>query len=325
LFTRPKEFTVDGRILFGRSTSLQALIGALSTLISFTIYEHSIVYELNLYILFDHRNYVNKMTLPEPGFHPPAQPSFIGLYSSSEGIRAIDSPVKVKILEMLARQDMAFDQLVETSGKAKSTVSVHLKDLADDGIVGARINPADARKKIFYLNSLFLAGADSEERGNFDLDRYIPRQIPCEGNPGGMFRFILSTIRLTLMNQGILIDPVLSLAGRKAGEVLYPCVEASRVTGMIQNMGRVWKKNGLGSIELERIDPLTIRITDCFECSDLPISGKPLCAFESGVLTSLFSLSRELQMKTIETHCYAMGSNLCRFEVTESGSYSQFR
>lgn len=271
-----------------------------------------------------YRNYVNKLTIPEPDFHPPAHSPFIGLYSSSEGIRAIDSPVKVKILEMLARQEMAFDQLVETSGRAKSTVSVHLKDLADDGIVGARADPADGRKKIFYLNSLFLAGADSEVRGNFDLDQYIPREIPCEGNPGAMFRFILSTIRLTLMNQGILIDPVLSLAGQKAGEGLYPCVEASGVNGMVQNIGRIWKKNGLGSIELERLDPLTLRITDCFECIDLPISGKPLCAFESGVLTSLFSMSCELQMKTIETHCYAMGSNLCRFEVRDSGSYSQF-
>lgn len=270
-----------------------------------------------------HRNYVNKKTIPEAGFHPPAHPPYIGLYSSSEGIRAIESPVKVKILEMLARQEMAFDQLVETSGRAKSTVSIHLKDLADDGIVGARADPADGRKKIFYLNSVFLAGADSSERGSFDIDQFIPREIPCEGDPGAVFRFILSTIRLTLMNHGILIDPVLSLAGRKAGESLYSCVDASGVTGMVQNIGRVWKKNRLGSIELERLDPLTLRITDCFECRDLPISGKPVCAFESGVLTSLFSTFYELQMKTIETHCYAMGSNLCRFEVRDSGSGSQ--
>ncbi len=266
---------------------------------------------------------MNRRTRPGSGFHSPVSLPYIGLYASSEGIRAIDSPVKGKILEMLTRHEMAFDQLVESSGRAKSTISVHLKDLADEGIVGARADPADGRKKIFYLNSLFLAGADSYERGNFDLDQFIPREFPCEGDPGAMFRFILSTIRLTLMHQGILIDPVLTLAGHKAGEGLYPCVEASGVTGMVENIGQVWRKNGLGRIELERLDPLTLRVFDCFECRDLPISGKPACAFESGILTSLFSAFYEREMKAIETHCYAMGSNLCRFEVMDSGPGSQ--
>jgi hypothetical protein len=266
---------------------------------------------------------MNRRTRPGPDFHTPGSLPYIGLYASSEGIRAIDSPVKGKILEMLTRQEMAFDQLVETSGRSKSTVSVHLKDLADDGIVGARADPTDGRKKIFYLNSLFLAGADSDERGNFDLDKYIPREFPCEGDPGGMFRFMLSTIRLSLMHQGILIDPVLSLAGQKAGGALYPCVEASGITGIIENIGHIWKKNRLGNIELERLDPLTLSIFDCFECRDLPITGKPACAFESGILTSLFSTFYSQEMKAIETHCYAMGSNRCRFELRDSGSGSQ--
>jgi hypothetical protein len=89
----------------------------------------------------------------------------------------------------------------------------------------------------------------------------------------------------------------------------------SRICPVNINQYQIWKKNGLGNIELERLNPLTIRVTNCFECSDLPISGRPLCAFESGVFTSLFSTFYELQKKTIETHCYAMGSNLCRFEV----------
>ncbi|NYT17545.1 MAG: ArsR family transcriptional regulator [Methanomicrobiales archaeon] len=258
--------------------------------------------------------------MPYPGFDQPDRPLYIGLYASAQGIRAIDSPVKVRILDMLTRQEMAFEDLVEGSGRAKSTVSVHLKDLAESGIVGAKSDPADGRKKIFFLDSLYLAGADSAVRGWFDLDRYIPKPGPCEGDPGAMFRFILSSIRLTLMNQGIMIDPVLRIAGLKAGKALYPCVEAPGIEQMIENIGRIWRKNRLGTIDLEQLNPLTLRISDCFECIDLPISGKPACAFDSGVLSSLFSSFYENQMITVETHCYAMGSNHCRFVVMESGS-----
>ena len=254
-------------------------------------------------------------SLPDSRFEYTERPSYIGLYASDQGIRAIDSPAKVRILDMLARQAMAFEDLVEGSGRAKSTISVHLKDLAESGIISAKSDPSDGRKKIFYLNALYLAGADSSGRGVFDLDKYIPGTFTCNGDPGAMFRFLLTTIRLTLLNQGIMIDPVLKMAGLKAGKALYPCVDAPGISSMVKNISRIWKDNCLGNVELERTDPLTLCITDCFECVDLPVSGRPACAFESGILTSIFSSFYSRRMTAIETLCYAMGSNLCRFVV----------
>lgn len=255
--------------------------------------------------------------MADPDFLIPERFPYVGLYSTMHGISAVGSPVKVKILEMLARNEMAFDEIVENSGRAKSTISVHLKDLAEAGIVGARTDPVDGRKKIFYLHSLFLGSADSGQRGWFDIDRYIRKEFPCEGNPASLYRFILSTIRLNLMDQGITIDPILYMAGLNAGESLYPCVEKDEVEALMNGMGKLWEKNGLGEVELERRTPLTLNIRDCFECIDLPVGGKPVCAFESGLLTSLFSRYYGTQMNAIETRCYAMGSNLCRFELRE--------
>jgi predicted hydrocarbon binding protein len=253
--------------------------------------------------------------MPETPFTSPERQSFIGLYSSPDGIRAIDGQVKVRILGMLAQQEMAFDELVSRSGRAKSTVSVHLRDLADTGIVGARPDPSDARKKIFYLNSLYLAGVDSGEREWFDVNRYIKRDLPCSGDPAAVYRFLLSAIRLTLLNEGITIDPVLHFAGLSAGSSLYPCVRDKDLERLVANIGKVWLNNSLGRIEIEGQDPLTIRIKDCFECSDFPVSGRPACVFESGILSSIFSAFYGQQIKIVETHCYAMGNNLCRFEI----------
>ena len=243
--------------------------------------------------------------------------SFIGLYTSPEGIRAIDGQVKVKILDMLERKDMAFEELVAMSGRAKSTVSVHLRDLTDNGLVGARPDPVDGRKKIFYLNSLYLAGADSGLQGWFDINRYIRKELPCHGNPAVLYRFMLSSIRLTLLSRGITIDPILHLAGLSAGQSLYPCVKAIDLDDLVGNTGKVWTDNSLGTIELENHDPLTLKITDCFECSDLPVLGKPACSFDSGILVSIFSSFYGQQARVVETNCYSMGDNFCRFEIRE--------
>ncbi len=255
--------------------------------------------------------------MQDPDFLSPERFPYVGLYSTKNGISAVGSPAKVQILGMLAQNEMAFEEVVARSGRAKSTISVHLGDLADAGIVGARTDPLDGRKKIFYLDSFFLGCADTGEKSGFEIDRYIQKEIPCDGNPASLYRFILSTIRLNLMNQGISIDPLLHLAGLNAGASLYQCVADPVIDRMIDGMVKVWEKNGLGDLELESKIPLTLNIRDCFECIDLPIRGKPACAFESGVLSSLFSLYYGKQKKAIETRCYAMGSNLCRFEVRD--------
>ena len=64
-------------------------------------------------------------------------------------VNVVKSPVKLIILEMLRDRDMEFDEIVVNTGKYKSTVSVHLKNLREDGIISYRMHPADNRKKYF--------------------------------------------------------------------------------------------------------------------------------------------------------------------------------
>jgi len=51
------------------------------------------------------------------------------LFSTLNGIIAIDGPVKLQIMEFLYENAQSFDDIVKHTGKAKSTISVHLKDL----------------------------------------------------------------------------------------------------------------------------------------------------------------------------------------------------
>ena len=66
------------------------------------------------------------------------------------GVNVIKSPVKLTILEMLRDSDMEFEEIVNNTGKSKSTVSVHLKSLRESGVISYRVHPVDNRKKIFY-------------------------------------------------------------------------------------------------------------------------------------------------------------------------------
>lgn len=241
--------------------------------------------------------------------------SFVGIFASDVGIKAIDSPVKVNILEMLKAGELPFEEIVARSGRAKSTVSVHLRDLFESGIISSRSDPGDARKKLFSLYSSYLVGATVADRDMFRAKHHFPAYESSENNTGAFFRFILSTIRITLLSEGISIDPLLYSAGTRVGRRIHDTVQDTTTSVLLDNIAGFWDLHNLGQVEIEKEDPLTLKFFDCFECRDFPTIGKPVCAFESGVISSIFSDHFGSFHHAIETNCYAMGDEYCRFEI----------
>ena len=239
----------------------------------------------------------------------------VEIFATPGGIKTVDSPVRMKILSNLLQREMSFDEIVASSGKVKSTVSVHLKGLADEGIVGSKADSHDARKKIFFIDSSYLGGLSKRKKLEKDMEEYISRYALGSGDPFTFFRFMFRTIRVSLLNEGIDIDPVLRDAGIQVGEALSRKLSDDDTGEMLKKLSLFWKEQKLGRIEVESLEPLTIRIYDCFECQDLPFIGRPACSFDSGILQTVFSDHFKGDMSVKETNCYAMGDGYCRFEI----------
>lgn len=243
------------------------------------------------------------------------RPGAVEIFATEECIHIIDSPVRVRILSMLRNGELSFDEIVSLSGRVKSTVSVHLKCMMDEGVISSRADPDDKRKKIFFINSGYLGRLSRESRPALDLREYTARYVPGEGDPLSFYRLMLRVIRVTLMYEGINVDPVLHQAGLMIGETLYDKVKDEDVSVMLANIARFWKEHGLGDIRVSSLDPVDIFVYDCFECKDLPVTGKPSCAFDSGVLEAIFTLWRSKKHIVFETECYTMGNGRCRFVI----------
>jgi predicted hydrocarbon binding protein/predicted transcriptional regulator len=248
------------------------------------------------------------------GASPPDDPSVIGLFSTPAGIRTVGSPVRIRILSVLSTRDLTFEEIVRLSGRAKSTVSVHLRGLERDGIIGSRADPNDERKKIFFLLSHSLGNLAGSLAGDDAADR--AGRLVASNDPFGFYRYMFRTIRVSLLAEGINIDPVLYGSGNRVGRTIAAGLAGRELPALLEDLSRFWKKHNLGTLEVESLSPLTLRAYDCFECGDLPQLGRPACAFDSGILDAVFSEHFRQPQKVDETACYAMGDDHCRFVIT---------
>lgn len=244
----------------------------------------------------------------------PVQP-LLELVTVDNEVRAIEGRIKVRILSLLSERDMSFEEIVSRCDKAKSTISVHLKDLTGAGIIGYRHDPLDGRRKIFYLKSPLLGDATHPDREKFPYDLGLDRELTPDAAPSALLRFIMRTVRVTLLREGVSIDPLLYRAGLEVGRALYPDVTDPDLDLFLAHIAQFWKTWDLGRIEVIGKDPVILHIFDCFECVDLPLMGKPACAFDRGVLSSLFSQWFGDPRVANETRCYAMGNQYCEFQL----------
>ncbi|HTX61650.1 MAG TPA: V4R domain-containing protein [Methanobacterium sp.] len=240
----------------------------------------------------------------------------IKIFGTEYGVNVIESPIKTRILSLLkSNKGLNGSDIVLLTGKSKSTISAHLKDLINEGIVDYKPDSVDGRRKIFYIKSRYLGNLSRESELEKDMDDYLQEQVINSGDPFKFFKYILRSIRVSLMIEGVNIDPILHNAGLKVGKTFEPQLETPLTDEFLQNLSHFWESNKLGRVEVESLNPLTIRIYDCFECEDLPIIGRSACAFDSGILTTLFSSHFHQDMEVFEVMCYAKGDDYCCFEI----------
>ena len=239
----------------------------------------------------------------------------IQIFSNDVGVNVIKSPVKLTILEMLRDSDMEFEEIVNNTGKSKSTVSVHLKSLRESGVISYRVHPVDNRKKIFYLNSKYIGSVnytDPKEIKETQTDYLVENLI----NDDAEFSTLLfHTLKSMLIQEGINIDPIMQSTGNSIGNSLFDKLYDEDLEVFMGNIAEFWKKKGLGRVSFKIGQIIKITTYDCFECELLPRTGKPACFLDTGIFEALFSQYFKMPVSVIETQCYTMGDEKCVFEV----------
>lgn len=229
-------------------------------------------------------------------------------------IDIIKSPMKYEILKLLRHNEMNFEEIVENTSKSKASVSLHLKDLREEGIVKYKADPTDNRKKIFYLDSELLGCIDSNNIKSKDKTKRLIQNFISEGEIEYNL-LLVHTFKTILMEYGIEINPIIKSIGNHIGDYIFTQVYDSDFERFLFNVSKYWADNNLGYLSFDMKHNLEITCMQSFESVKLEKTGLPECHLEVGMFESLFYNYFDFEVKIIETRCHSMGDDVCLFEV----------
>jgi hypothetical protein len=239
----------------------------------------------------------------------------------------------MKILDLLAEKgDITNTQLAKKLGLAKSTITHHLKLLADAGIVSiarteyeehgipmkfyklkANLIPLTVNKEVIERYSPIRVEVKKE------MKNFVAGEKPLRENLGdqinmGLFR----AIRSATLAAGIEIDGLLYEQGYDLGETVFAgYMQSDNLDELLLELAGIWKKLRLGIVEVvgKKGQTITIRVFECYDCAYMPNVGKALCFFDAGIIAGILDTKREGRYSVEEVKCWGTGYTFCEFVI----------
>lgn len=235
------------------------------------------------------------------------------LFSNGNGFVALNSPVKIQILDFLKISSRSFDEIVKHTGKAKSTVSVHLNDLRSSGLVEEEYDPDDKRRKTYHLKCEHMAHSQTP------ILKHYRNVLETLASPRlekhGCFKCFFRAIQFGFDAHGINSDPIMRKVGRDIGISISSTFASKDIEFLIQELAEFWKRYQMGTMYVESREPLVIAVENSFDYKLISTIGKNLCSFTEGIIEGTMVHSLNITCCVQEVECCGNGKERCLFIV----------
>lgn len=233
------------------------------------------------------------------------------LYYTEDGLIHVSNEVRIQILKELSEKKLSLTDLVKLTGKAQSTLSVHLDKMMKDGIIDVEEDPDDNRRKTYSIKSLCLVRTKSPDPESFEKAKELFDEI--SGDPESVGAHMTSLIMLSLDYLGLSVSPLSETLGRIHAQVLQKSYKKGPIEEVITNLIEMYYHANLGEVTVFKRDPLTLVVQ-----SDMRVSkgaAQSLGKYAQGFFTQALNIIYDIEVEV--THCEIFGAdnNYYRFEL----------
>ncbi len=232
----------------------------------------------------------------------------VKIYSTAKGIKIIDSPIKIQILNILEGK-VSEAEIVKKTGKSKSTISVHLKNLIEDGIISFQSHPLDRRSKLFYIFAEYI-GEIYPDKIIYNIPQ-IEHDVTSDTE---LYIEVFRQFKSLLLYHGLEVEPLEVESGYRIGEKLYSTFEYETLEELLEILKKTFKDLKLGNLTVNNTEELIFKIKGCHECYKLQYNI-PTCNITKGIIKGIFTGHFKEKVSVEEVECCSKYDDCCTFIV----------
>ena len=196
----------------------------------------------------------------------PEDMNYVGfhIYSTSEaggkGLVQVSDPLHLQILKGLGNRPMSTTEISGLTGKAQSTLSVHLDQMVNEKLISSEYDPNDSRRKIYSLLATLVASSQEPSPAGLELSKSVFREMA--GARGDYHEHMVRAFSVAVAASGLDIAPMMELMGYSVGEYMAEEINSNKIEDIIRHVQDFYEINNIGEVCIYTFLPLTIIIKD---------------------------------------------------------------
>jgi predicted hydrocarbon binding protein len=233
------------------------------------------------------------------------------LYIVDDGeVAQVSNQMHMQILAALKDGPKTSAELQAITGKASSTLFVHMESLVEMNLVSAEVSEDDSRKKVYVLHARHLLSSKPRDPEVLETAMdFMNGMFDKEDWAESMVRAVL----LTLDASGLDTSPMMEGLGNGVGHAMYPKMESHKMEDVMSYVKDMYDRVGLGELSVYTFMPLTVILRDSLSIPGMPHTPKYM--FTMGLICTLLSESSGRRCKVVSHEIFGQDGSLLKFVV----------
>ena len=234
----------------------------------------------------------------------------------TEGMRSlvqVSDPLHQMILERLSKGQMSTTEISELTGKAQSTLSVHLDQMVSRNLISSEYDKNDSRRKIFTLISVKVAS--SKPASHEGIEEAKQALISATKDSKSFYKLFLRSILMSAESNGMDISPMMEILGAQMADKMSQKFQSAKMEDVIRELQEFYERNELGEVCVYTFLPLTIIIR---ESEEHQCKFDSMAAFAHGLFKTLLSRVLGRRYEITMSEIFGSGNNYYKFIIEQA-------
>ena len=231
----------------------------------------------------------------------------------NRGLVQVSDPLHQTILHRLVKGEMSTTEISELTGKAQSTLSVHLDQMVSQNLIRSEYDKNDSRRKIFTISSIKVASSKPiSPEGVEEAKQALALTVKDNKT---FYKRLFRSVLMSAEANGMDVSPMMEILGSQMAERMAQRLQSAKMEDVIKELQEFYERNDMGEVCVYTFLPLTIIIR---ETEEYQYKFEAMASFAHGLFKSLLSKVLGRKYEITMSEIFGSGNNYYKFIIEQA-------